>query len=164
MISRGWKDFLFTGKEKRSLIWYLKLEILSLKTMNTLRILKPAFAISYSSHLTPHTSRLLSLSHALCFLLILSSISDLYRNYLGYDLEHSRHILRNLPYLPDILQSFRMDLERNQEIECDNTFLNWCLMAIPGTNCRDIGLLPTDRLAFQNSGEARENRSSLFIH
>src|ERR1035437_8553020 len=129
--------------------------------MNTLRILKPAFAISYSSHLTPHTSRLLSLSHALCFLLILSSISDLYRNYLGYDLEHSRHIL---PYLLDILQSFRMDLEKNQEIESDNTFLDWFLMAISGTNCRDIGLLPTDRLAFENSGEARENRSSLFIH
>src|SRR5450756_822971 len=134
--------------------------------------------MSHFSYLTSHSSLPLPLCPELCafpnssYLNLSLNLNlnlksplrlfpDLYRN-IEYDLASHRHILRNLSYLVDLLQPFRLDLEKNHEIKPDNTFFNRCLMAFSRTDSRYIRLLSIDGVAFQNSGEAWENRSSIF--
>jgi len=82
---------------------------------------------------------------------LFAPFSDLYRNAHRYVIAHPRHILRSLPYIPDTLQSFRMDMEKDQETEPDNTHFNRCIMVVSRNDSRNPGLLPVDRLAFYNS-------------
>ena len=82
---------------------------------------------------------------------LFAPFSDLYRNAHRYVIAHPRHILRSLPYIPDTLQSFRMDMEKDQETEPDNTLFNRSIMVIYWTTSWDIRLLSFNRVAFYDS-------------
>ena len=58
-----------------------------------------------------------------------------------------RHIFRNLPYIPDTIQSFRLDMETYQETEPDYILIDRSLTVISLTGNRDIRLLPSHRSA-----------------
>lgn len=85
------------------------------------------------------------------FSLLLASFSDLYKNSCRNVLAYPRHTFCHLPFIPDTLQPFRLDLEKDKDIEPDYTLYNRYLLVVSRTDSGNIRLLPADRLAFYGS-------------
>ena len=89
---------------------------------------------------------------------------NLYQLKSTCDLSFSRHILCSLPYLPDLFQPVRLDVEKDEKTQPDCSPVNWGIVGDSGAHGRDDWLLPLDGLALQYSYPPWEDQSSGFLH